>query len=273
MNQTEPASPTVVGTRRYLEIAIPLLSFGCTLIGMLLWGTGIRIDFQYFAIGCVIASGILAYLAWTRPRKDIVALSTPIYALIFFLVPSDYQTGIILQLLCAAGLTILLFRLNRRFADIPQSAPGVHGGPVAEYLVLIRQHLPSVPPVQAHMAALVFIRFAQGDYEIAGRMAADLEREAGQGTLATAASIVAEQTDHLEQGLSFSEEFLKFTPADGPVLFHDTSRDLRRDQEYGRVLENALLLLYAIGMETTADQEILGAEALWKFAESLASGN
>ena len=104
-------------------------------------------------------------------------------------------------------------------------------------------------------------------------MASDLQNDAGQGTLATAAAIVAEQAGHLEVGLSFSDEFLKFASDDAPVLFHALANDLPREREYGSVLENALLLLYAIGMETPGDQEILSAESLWKFAESLAAGN
>ncbi len=103
--------------QRYLELAIPLLSFGATLVGVLVWKMGFEIGFQYFAIGCVIGSFLLAYLAWNRPKKDIVALSTPIYAIIFFIVPTDYVAGLTLQLLYAASLTILIVRLNYRFGE------------------------------------------------------------------------------------------------------------------------------------------------------------
>ena len=76
---------------------------------------GLLLDFRYPALGCVLASFVLAYLAWIRPKKDIVALSTPIYSLIFFVVPTEYMSGIILQLLYAVSLTILLVRLKYRF--------------------------------------------------------------------------------------------------------------------------------------------------------------
>ena len=60
--------------QRYLELAIPIFSFGITLIGVLVWMMGFEINFQFFALGCVISSCLLAYLAWIRPKKDIVAL-------------------------------------------------------------------------------------------------------------------------------------------------------------------------------------------------------
>ena len=79
--------------------------------------------------GCVLASCFLAYLAWVRPKKDIVALSTPIYSFLFFIVPTDYSTGIVLQLLYAVSLTILLVRLkvplrHTRHSSIPRKRTG-----------------------------------------------------------------------------------------------------------------------------------------------------
>ena len=66
------------------------------------------IDLRVTAAGCVCASFTLAYLAWILPKKDIVALTTPIYAIIFFAVPLDDPVAtIILELLYAISLSIL----------------------------------------------------------------------------------------------------------------------------------------------------------------------
>ena len=51
-------------------------------------GSGIHPGFRIASAGCIIASFILAYLAWIRPKKDIVALTTPMYSIIFFVLPS-----------------------------------------------------------------------------------------------------------------------------------------------------------------------------------------
>ena len=100
---------------RWMEIAIPLFSFGGAVMAILFQIQGISLDFRIPAFGCVLASCFLAYLAWIRPKKDIVALTTPIYSFIFFIVPTDYSTGVVLQLLYAVSLTILLVRLKVRF--------------------------------------------------------------------------------------------------------------------------------------------------------------
>ena len=100
---------------RCLETAVPLLSFGGALLGITFWVTTASVDYRISILGCVFASWVLAYLAWKRPRKDIVALSTPIYSIIFFAVPTDNFSAVVLELLYATSLTILLVRLKYRF--------------------------------------------------------------------------------------------------------------------------------------------------------------
>jgi len=77
----------------WLEAAVPLFSFGGAFLAILSEWQGILLDFHIPALGCVLASFILAYLAWIRPKKDIVALSTPIYSFIFFLIRPNFSTG------------------------------------------------------------------------------------------------------------------------------------------------------------------------------------
>ena len=59
--------------------------------------------------------GYLHTLRGSAPRKDIVALSTPLYSFIFIAVPTDVFSSVVLEVLYAASLTILLVRLKYRF--------------------------------------------------------------------------------------------------------------------------------------------------------------
>lgn len=253
---------------RCLKAAVPLLSFGCTLAGILLWQAGIRIEFQYYAIGCVAGSCILAYLAWIRPRKDIVALSTPLYAVIFFTLPSDFLVAVVIQLLCAAGLTILLIRLDRRFGN-EACGTTARQGPLMDYAVRVREQL-SPEPAVSRAASLVFVRFAQGDYEAAAAFAAELSGMVKTGPVASAAAIVAEQAGHLLAGATTAGEFLTFEDGDRTLLWHPAGTGEDRDREYGVTLDNALLLLFAVAASAPEEGELVCSDPLWKFASSLA---
>ena len=110
-------NPRPAGNNRslYLAALVPLLAFGGTLAGIALLNAGVQFEIRFAAAGGFLASCLLAYLAWTRLNKDIVALSTPIYGFIFMVTPIDSTGGVALQLLYACGLTILTARLYHRF--------------------------------------------------------------------------------------------------------------------------------------------------------------
>jgi len=69
---------------RWLTYGIPVVSFGGILAAILLQETGVIADAGTFAWGCVAGSFMLGYLAYIKPRKDIVALCAPIYGVLFF---------------------------------------------------------------------------------------------------------------------------------------------------------------------------------------------
>lgn len=94
-------------------ILVPIIAFGGALIGgiasslRLIAGTG----------GCLIASILLAYLAYNKPKKDIVSLCTPLFAILIFFNDSFDPTLLLpIQILYAASITILVLRLNARFS-------------------------------------------------------------------------------------------------------------------------------------------------------------
>ncbi len=233
--------------QRYLELAIPLLSFGATLVGVLVWKMGFEIGFQYFAIGCVIGSFLLAYLAWNRPKKDIVALSTPIYAIIFFIVPTDYVAGLTLQLLYAASLTILIVRLNYRFGE---SHTAVSSGqelaaPLKTYTGQTSNALSGISPEAAHRAAVVISQFARGEFRQVARAAGQPADPGQEPALTRAFAIVHEHATVFEQSLPRPEPYRTFLPEDESLLANPPHPEYSEDRKFDAMLDNALLLLFS----------------------------
>ena len=247
-----------------LELAIPILSFGGAGLALLVSGMGNTIDVRYFAIGCVIGSFLLAYLAWIRPNKDIVALTTPIYSFLFFVLPSDAAVNIILEVLYAASLTILLVRLKFRFgaAKVPE-----HDGktaleePLKTYCETLSMPSTGLSPVAAHAAAIVFARFAQADYQEAAQVAGDAmtDRESGEPwpLLATAFAIVREQALLLEESVDQPEQFTDFSLEDTGFLARPGAKNEKTRARFERALDNALVLLYAAAWNASAKDRAL----------------
>lgn len=248
-----------------LELAVPVLSLGGVVLAMLFSGEGATIDVRYFAVGCVLASCILAYLAWIRPHKDIVALSTPIYSFIFFVAPSDFAVNFVLELLYAVSLTILLIRLKLRFGAASES--GLSRGksldePLKTYCGTVRVQIADLSPVAAHYAAVAFGRFAQGDYREASLAAdaalAELEGVNPSPALTTAFMIVREQGLLLEESAESPAQFIEFSADANNSLAKPLPAKETRNDRFEASLDNALLLLFAAAWNTSAkDQPLL----------------
>jgi asparagine N-glycosylation enzyme membrane subunit Stt3 len=92
-------------------LLIPGIAFGGVLIT---WFSGLPVA---GTAGCFLASVLLAYLAYRKPKKDIVSLLTPLYAVLIFFNDSFLPEFLLpIQALYAASLTILVLRLNARFS-------------------------------------------------------------------------------------------------------------------------------------------------------------
>jgi hypothetical protein len=237
--------------QRYLELAIPLLSFGATLAGVLLWNMGYQINFQYFAIGCVLASCILAYLAYNRPKKDIVALSTPIYAFIFFVVPTEYMSGLILQMLYAVSLTLLLVRLKYRFGlyHTDVSSGKELSAPLKTYADQTRDVVTGITPEDAHRASMVVSLFSTGDYAQAALSAGTITGQV-PAILTRAFAIVREHAAIFEGSLPRPESYLVFAPEDEPQLAKVVSPEFSEDRKFDTTFDNAMLLLFSAAWNT-----------------------
>jgi hypothetical protein len=260
--------------QRYLEILIPVLSFGITGIGILLWQRGFVFNYQFFSLGCILSSCILAYLAWIRPHRDIVALSTPVYAFIFFLVPSDDISWIVLQLLYAVSLTALLIRLKYRFGGSAPAQGFVEDhGLLDAYVAKVGESLEAISPAIAGDAGLVFIRFAQGEYEAAARLAQARSQDptvTNPEISATAFAIAAEQAAQTTMGIAVPAMFRKFSPDRSGVLYSTPDGSADPEQEYTTNLDNALLLLYAIALNYAGPERKQDVILFRKFARKLA---
>jgi hypothetical protein len=251
MTQQVTTIPPESNYQRYLELAIPVLSFGATLLGALLWRMGIEISFQFFSIGCLIGSCILCYLAWIRPLKDIVALSTPIYAIIFFVVPTDFDAGLTLQLLYAASLTILLIRLKHRLGE---SHTAVTSGkelaaPLKMYVERTHDAVTGISSESAHQAAVVISQFSSGEYAEVARVAGTATGQP-EGVLARALGIVAEHALVLEKSLPRPEPYRAFSPEDDGNLAKPLLQEFSDDRKFDTMLDNALLILFSAAWNT-----------------------
>jgi hypothetical protein len=273
MTSLDMVKTTLKKEQRYLEYLIPILSFGVTGIGILLWKSGFDLNYQVFSFGCILGSCILAYLAWIRPHRDIVALSTPVYAFIFFLVPSDDLSWIVLQLLYATSLTILLLRLKYRFGNAAPAQGSVEDqGPLDDYIRQVDAQIPQISPALAGDAGMVFIRFAQGEYAPAAHLALTRSRDPAlplDGPLALAFSIAAEQASQTASNIAVPDLFHKFGPEHAKSLFHPIPDSSDREREYTTNLDNALLFLYAVAMLRADDRRRQDVRSFRKFAQKL----
>jgi hypothetical protein len=213
---------------------------------------GFEINFQIFAFGCVISSCLLAYLAWIRPKKDIVALSTPIYAFIFFVVPTDYVSGLTLQILYSVSLTLLLIRLKYRFGS-PHTEVSLGkelASPLKIYVEQTRDSVTGISTVTAHRAAVVINQFSTGEYGEAARISGIITGQStdkkGVPYLTHAFEIVEEHATILEQSLPRPENYRTFLPEDEGLLANPTVPSYSDDRKFDAMLDNALLLLFSI---------------------------
>lgn len=104
-----------------LWAVVPAVAFGGVLVSvaaLLASGESVmNVYHPYWAVGkwgCIIASFILAYVAYQKKRKDLVSLLAPLYAVLIFLT-GDFSGGPIMQAVYAATITILAVRLEKRF--------------------------------------------------------------------------------------------------------------------------------------------------------------
>ena len=89
-------------------VSVPIIAFAGA-------ATGILLDINPIGIwGCIISSFILCGIAYLKPKKDLVSLLVPLFAILIFNPWSEFTTGPIMQILFAITITIIAIRLERR---------------------------------------------------------------------------------------------------------------------------------------------------------------
>lgn len=236
----------------WLDLSVPALSFGGALLAIVVWISNVPFDYRISIVGCVLASWVLAYLAWIRPKKDIVALSTPVYSFVFIAVPTDVFSSVVLQLLYAVSLSFLLFRLKLRFGE-PGTAVTLGkelGGSLKTYIDQTRDAISGTSPEAAHNAAVVFVRFAEGNYGQAAESSrvALCEGETPQvmSPLMRAFGIIREHSTVLNKSLPRPLEYLTFPESDRFLLANPAVPAQNEESEFYTALDNALLIVYSV---------------------------
>ena len=241
------------------EALVPVLAFGGTVLGIALHNAGMQFPIQFAATGGFAASCLLAYRAWTRADREIVSLSTPIYGFIFLVTPFEYTAGVAIQLVYAAGLTILAARLRTRLNPGGLPAPATVSGDLAAYLGSVSGPLGSLGPATGSRAADVFLCFSAGDYGAAADHAqAAAVLEGLPSVLARGFSILHEQAGLMDRNGERPFIFRKFSLEDAPLLALPLPGTGNADREFEAMLDNGLLLLYAAGWHASpADRDAL----------------
>jgi hypothetical protein len=241
-----------------LSIAVPVVSFGGAGIGILLASQGIIGDAGSFYWGVLAGSFLLAYLAWIKPRRDIVALLAPLYAVIIFLIPLEVKPTLLLQLLFAASLTVLVIRLNIRFSTLP--AKDKYEDPMEKFLYAymhrITPYFRTIDRDTAHEIASAVLSFKFGIYPnaIAGADKAT-DRLKGEGaftTLRKALTIIRDRAESLQASQvksysekTFSADDFQYLAIVLPPEFIESSDNF--------ALDNAVILAYAVAYLCSPD--------------------
>ena len=151
--------------QREIAIAIPVISFGGIVAGVLLQLAGVIPDAAQFWYGPAIGAFLLGYLAWLKPRFDIVSIFAPVYALLILIFPLETQPGLLIVILFAVSITILDIRLVKKFST---PSPFAMEDPMEQYLYeyieRLRTSYQDIDRKTAHEVAQAFLSFRYGLY-------------------------------------------------------------------------------------------------------------
>ena len=233
-----------------LSVAVPVLCFGGVALGIFLWKGGYIQDPGSFYWGCIAGAVLLAYLAWIKPRRDIVSLLAPLYAVIIFLLPLENKPTVLLQLLFGVSLTILVVRLNLRFSTpIKKFGEDPMEKYLYEYMHRITPLYRGIDRETAHEIASAVLSFKFGLYPNTINSTENaVSRLTGEGPIATlrkALIVIRDRAANLEQSevKSYSPE--TFKPGEDPYLAVNLPPE-KIDNREDFTLDNSILLCYAV---------------------------
>ncbi|MCP1663150.1 MAG: hypothetical protein D5R99_08550 [Methanocalculus sp. MSAO_Arc1] len=98
------------------------LTPGVAIFGVVLSFFGITLPLPFIVEpgiwGCIISSFLLFGMAFADPKRDLVSMFTPLYAFIFFVVPSEFPQELPLMTLFTVTIIVLTARLQHRIRNI-----------------------------------------------------------------------------------------------------------------------------------------------------------
>ncbi len=245
---------------RILTIAIPTVSFGGILVSIALEQAGMIQDAGPVGWGPAIGGFLLGFLAYTKPRRDIVSLLAPVYSILIFVFPLETKPNLLLQVLFAISITALMVRLNLRFST-PPIAQGVKDPMEAYYYQYLEQLRPVYRGLNAraaHEIASTVLSFKFGLYskasESVDRVLPLLGNTEADSVLKKALFIVKERADRL---LVADVAPVTATPFEGPELMYlaVVLPPEKVEDKDTLLLDNALILLFAVAYIASPDDE------------------
>ena len=248
---------------RILTIAIPTFSFGGILVAIVLAQAGLIPDAGEFGWGCAIGGFLLGYLAYTKPRRDIVSLLAPVYSVLIFVFPLEIRPNLLLQVLFAISITALMVRLNLRFST-PPITQGVTD-PMEEfyyqYLERLRPMYRGLNAKAAHEIASAVLSFKFGLYtkasESVDRTLPLIGSTEADSVLKKALFIVKERADRLHAADVAPVTATPFAGPDFMYLAVVLPPEKIEDKDT-LLLDNALILLFAVAyIASPADEQAL----------------
>ncbi|MCM2466066.1 hypothetical protein [Methanoculleus oceani] len=249
---------TTSGSKSRLWIAVPAVSFGGIGIELLLASVGFPYAIWAGIAGCVAASCILCYQAYLKPRRDLVSLFTPLFAFLIFVVPNDLDPGVLVQTIFSATIVFLAVRVEKLF-NAPKAEEKTMKQILNEYIDRIEPVFAAIDGETGHLIAQSLLTYKFELYgSAAEKMTAALARldaiTPHPGALERALLILRERAGGFAESRVTVNPEHTFTEAD----YDDLAIRLRPDQiddPAALDLDNALVLLYAVGIETSPDDE------------------
>ena len=250
---------TTPGSKSRLWMAVPGVSFGGIGIELLLFSVGFEHAVWAGIAGCVVASFILFYQAYLKPRKDIVSLFVPLYAVLIFIVPNEISTGAVVQTFYAATITLLAVRVEKLF-NAPKPEKRTMKQMLNDYIGRIEPLLAAIDEETGHAVAQSLLTYKFGLYRNAAEKCTEtLDRlkttaPLPTGALEDALLILRERAGDLADSRVTASPEHTFAEADYEYLAIHLSPE-QNENPAALDLDNALVLLYAVGIETSPDDE------------------
>jgi hypothetical protein len=265
---TTITTTTTSGSESRLWIAVPGVAFGGIGIEMLLASLGFPHAVWGGVAGCVIASCILFYQAYTKPRRDIVSLFVPVYAFFIFIVPNEISSGVIVQTFYAATITLLSVRVEKLF-NVPKQEKRTMKQTLNDYIARIEPIIAEIDEETGHLVAQALLMYQFGLHLNAAHKSkealARIDSETPHsGALKTALLIFQERATDLAESRTTRKPEYAFSEEDRDLLAIPLSPDEVEDPTK-LDFDNALILIYAVGIETSPEDE----EALAEHQDSI----